>query len=205
MTIPSNYYIFIDILILAVYLYSLIVSFKNGLLYGFLDLVYTGLCLAGAYFAAPVLASMFPIIELDSVYKMMNLEPIVNTVVYFIIVTLVLKLLGLIIMPLFKSVSKLPIIGSLNKVLGLVLGFINATVIVLALGVLLNTPLFKNGSDVKEGTLFKYVSTYSEKAVTYVSDNIPLDTFKDKIEDFDVEKAREAFREWLMKKENISE
>ncbi len=205
MTISSNYYIVIDILILAIYLSSLIVSFKNGLLYGILDLIYTGLCLAGAYFAAPVLASLFPIVELDSVYKMMNLEPIVNTVVFFVIITLVLKLLGLIILPLFKSVSKLPLIGSLNKLLGLVLGFLNATVIVLALGVLLNTPLIKNGSDVKEGTLFKYVSVYSEKAITYVSDNIPLDTFKDKIADFDVDKAREAFKEWLVKKEIVSE
>ena len=104
-------------------------------------------------------------------------------------------------MTLFKSISKIPVIGTLNRVLGLFLGFFNATIIVLALSMLLSTPLVKNGSEVREETYFRYVDKYSKMALSCLGENISLETFKDKIESFNVDEARESFKNWLMSQE----
>ena len=202
MTIPNNYFIFIDVFIIALYCAFLAVSYRNGFLYGLLDLFYTLICVAAAWFLSPVMASVLPLISLaDTELAIFRIEPIVNTTAYFVLIFLLLKLVGLIIVPLFKKVSEIPLLGTLNKLLGMVLGFLNATVIILGLGMLLNTPLIKNGNEIKEGTFLRHIDTYSKMAVNAVVDNIDFSVLKEKFEDFDVDTSREAFKNWLMERE----
>ncbi len=198
---------YVNIGIIVFYALMMFFCFKNGFLYGFLELVYTGVSIAAAFFLSPFFSSMFPLVTLeklgipDPTFGLVNIEPILNTVVYFILIVLLLKLVGIFITPLFKNISKIPVIGFFNRLLGLVLGFINATVIILVLGMMLNTPLFKNGQQIREETYFRYVDAYSKVAMNYISENADLSAFKEKIQNFDIDEARDAFREWLSSRE----
>ena len=207
MNIPSTYFTYVNIGIIVLYALMMLISFKNGFLYGFLELAYTALSIAAAFFLAPVLSSMLPLVTLEKIgikdptFGLVDIEPILNTVIYFILIVLLLKLVGIFITPLFKNVSKIPVIGFFNRILGLVLGFVNATIIILVLGMMLNTPLFKNGQQIKEETYFRYIDTYSKVAMNYISDHADLSKFEDQLGNFDIDKAREAFREWLSSQE----
>ena len=144
MSVPQEYFIYINVFIAALYLVLIFIGYRKGFLYELISLVYTGLSLAAAWFVSPVLASLFPIIDLSTIGNgeytmintMFNLNSIVNTVVYFIIVFLVLKILYIFIALLVKSLNKIPVIGKFNQVLGGAVGVINGTLITLALSML---------------------------------------------------------------------
>lgn len=193
-----NIYIIINILVAIILLYSLIKGYKKGFIYEIVNLIYTILTFLIAWFIAPVLANILPLIKLGSPYDLLGIEPIINTVAYYAIVVIIFKLLGFFIMPLFNSLSKLPLLGSLNKLLGLCLGFINASIIIVAISILLNMPLIKDGKEIKENTIFKYVDIYSNKAMEIIVNNIDFSKLKFEIDNFDVEKMRNDFKIWLL-------
>lgn len=205
MLIPENYFIFINVLIVAIYLVFMFIGYKKGFLYEVVNLIYTALSLVIAWFVSPVLASLFPIVDLNNIsseYKILgelfNLNTILNTVLYFIIVFLLLKLIYVIISILLKSMNEIPVVGSFNKILGAVFGFFNATLIVLALSMLCSLPIIKNGNDIKEKTFMKFVNTYSDMALDFVVEKISYMHIKEGITDFDVETYRNQLKEWII-------
>ena len=202
MTIPSNAFLYVNIAIVALYLIVMAICYHNGILYGLIDLFYTVICVAVAYFLSPILANLFPLVSLKQFTGIfLDIDPIVNTVVYFGIIFIVLKLLGFVIVPMFKNLTKVPVLGQLNKMLGLVLGFVSATIVVLLLSILLKTPLIKNGQEVREGTFFRYVDSYSQTAVNYFVDHVDLNVLKDKFSNLDVDGARDQFKNWFLDQE----
>ena len=117
-----------------------------------------------------------------------------DTLIYMIIVFILLKLLYLIIKPLFGFVSKIPLIGFINDIGGALMGIVNATIVVLLFCMLLNTPLFKNGNEVKEKTYLKTINGLSYKALEFSMDHFD---FQKEFKDFDIDKTRMAFDKWL--------
>ena len=175
-------------------------SFK---LYEVLSIAYTAISLLIAWFVSPVLANMYPLIkvetlsnELSLINKVININSLLDTIVYFVIVFFVLKLLYLIISLIVKSFNKVPVLGTINKILGGVCGIINATLVTLAISLLFTLPIFKNGSEIREKTVLKYVDTYSTKALELFVENIDLNKY---VVDssFDVDLARDGLKEWL--------
>lgn len=197
MVISSEIFIYINVAIVAIYVLFALIGYKNGLALQVIDLIYNILAIVIAWFIAPILASHFPLVQLDELYKALNFNVLIDTLIYCVIVFLILKLAYLFIKPLFKGVSKLPIIGFVNKIGGFLFGLINATIVVLLLGMLLDTPMFKNGNEVKNGTYLKYCSDLSSKAMQITLDHINVDALKKSVDDFDVDSAREEFDKWL--------
>lgn len=197
MVISSEIFIYINVAIVAIYVLFALIGYKNGLALQVIDLIYNILAIVVAWFIAPILASHFPLVQLDELYKALNFNVLIDTLIYCVIVFLILKLAYLFIKPLFKGVSKLPIIGFVNKIGGFLFGLINATIVVLLLGMLLDTPMFKNGNEVKNGTYLKYCSDLSSKAMQITLDHINVDALKKSVDDFDVDSAREEFDKWL--------
>lgn len=204
MNVPSNYFIFIDIFVVLIYLIFIIVGYKKGFLYELLSLVYTAGSLIVSWLLSPVLASIYPIIKLENssaeielLSKFVNLDAILNTIIYFVIIFLILKLFYFVLALIFKGMNKIPVIGKFNQILGSIVGILNATLITLTLSLLLTLPVIKNGSEIKNNTIFKYVSKYTDTIVTYVIDNVDLDHIKQEFDEFDVTKAREEFKNWL--------
>lgn len=204
MTIPENYFIYISILIAAIYLAFIIIGYHKGFLYELVNMVYTLLALIAAWFASPVFAKVFPLIDLNKVStetmmlnKLMDLNQTVNIIAYFLIVFLVLKVLYIFISILMKSINKIPVLGGLNQTLGCITGIFNATIVSLAITMLLSLPLFKNGKDAIEHSVLKYISGFSKNALTFVSEKITSGSLTEKPAGFDIESYREEFQKWL--------
>lgn len=194
MVISSAYFTYLNLALIILYLAFIVIGYKNGLILQIIDLVYNILALFIGYFLAPILASHFPIVKLDEVYMALKLNILMDTLIYMIIVFILLKLLYLIIKPLFGFVSKIPLIGFVNDIGGALMGIVNATIVVLLFCMLLNTPLFKNGNEVKEKTYLKTINGLSYKALEYSLDHFK---FENEFKDFDIDKTRMAFDSWL--------
>lgn len=194
MVISSAYFTYLNLALIILYLAFIVIGYKNGLILQIIDLVYNILALFIGYFLAPILASHFPIVKLDEVYMALKLNILMDTLIYMIIVFILLKLLYLIIKPLFGFVSKIPLIGFVNDIGGALMGIVNATIVVLLFCMLLNTPLFKNGNEIKEKTYLKTINGLSYKALEYSMDHFK---FENEFKDFDIDKTRMAFDKWL--------
>lgn len=194
MVISSAYFTYLNLALIILYLAFIVIGYKNGLILQIVDLVYNILALFIGYFLAPILASHFPIVKLDEVYMALKLNVLMDTLIYMIIVFILLKLLYLIIKPLFGFVSKIPLIGFVNDIGGALMGIVNATIVVLLFCMLLNTPLFKNGNEVKEKTYLKTINGLSYKALEFSMDHFD---FQKEFKDFDIDKTRMAFDKWL--------
>lgn len=194
MVISSAYFTYLNLALIILYLAFVVIGYKNGLILQIVDLVYNILALFIGYFLAPILASHFPIVKLDEVYMALKLNVLMDTLIYMIIVFILLKLLYLIIKPLFGFVSKIPLIGFVNDIGGALMGIVNATIVVLLFYMLLNTPLFKNGNEVKEKTYLKTINGLSYKALEFSMDHFD---FQKEFKDFDIDKTRMAFDKWL--------
>ena len=194
MVISSAYFTYLNLALIILYLAFVVIGYKNGLILQIVDLVYNILALFIGYFLAPILASHFPIVKLDEVYMALELNVLMDTLIYMIIVFILLKLLYLIIKPLFGFVSKIPLIGFVNDIGGALMGIVNATIVVLLFCMLLNTPLFKNGNEVKEKTYLKTINGLSYRALEFSMDHFD---FQKEFKDFDIDKTRMAFDKWL--------
>lgn len=194
MVISSAYFTYLNLALIILYLAFVVIGYKNGLILQIVDLVYNILALFIGYFLAPILASHFPIVKLDEVYMALKLNVLMDTLIYMIIVFILLKLLYLIIKPMFGFVSKIPLIGFVNDIGGALMGIVNATIVVLLFCMLLNTPLFKNGNEVKEKTYLKTINGLSYKALEFSMDHFD---FQNEFKDFDIDKTRMAFDKWL--------
>lgn len=182
----------------------IIIGYCKGFVYALVNFAYTALCIAIAWFLSPVFANSYPIIKLEDVYedaklltKLININPLINMIIYFVIIFLVLKLFYLFLAIVLKGLNKIPVIGKFNQILGAFAGIFNATLITIALSILLSLPIFRNGKEVKEKTMFKIVNSYTTKVINYVVDNFDLNKFKVKIDDFDIDSARDDFKNWL--------
>ena len=210
MNVPQEYFIYINIFIIALYLVIIFFGYKKGFLYELISLIYTGLALGAAWFVSPVLASVFPIVDLSQVSggqyhmlsTMLNLNSIVNIVIYFILTFLILKIVYVFISLLLKSMNKIPVIGSFNQILGAVFGFVNATLIVLSLSMLCSLPILKNGEEIKNGTILKYITKYSDEALNYVMLQVGNHNLSQELTNFDIEHYREDLKQWILQHKN---
>lgn len=204
MVIPESYFIFISLFIVGLYIALMIIGYNKGFLYELVNLAYTALSLALAYFASPVLASMFPLFDIKNAAKDMsilvdlfNLNDILNIVAYFLIIFLLLKIIYIFISILVKSLNKIPVLGKLNKMLGSLFGIVNATIITLVISMLLSLPLFKNGNEIKEKTILKYINNLSQDVLSVVTQKVIENNLSDGI-NFDIDSYRQEFKEWLI-------
>ena len=205
MNIPSNLFIFIDILIVIIFLFCIIKGLINGFIFELINILFLALSFAVAWFISPIFASKVPLIVLDvknelalKLIEFSDAVILVNNLLWLVIIVLILNLLFMIIKPIFKKISKIPVIGPFNRVLGGILGGLRAFVICLLISVLLSMPVIQNGKDVNEGTVLKYADDVTSYATNLILNNINLDKIKEEFDDFDVDKARKDLASWLI-------
>ena len=204
MIVPSSFFIFIDIAIVAMFICFIIVGYSKGFVYEVLSLLYTAISIVASWFLAPIFASMYPLVKLENLNtqaellsRFINLDVILNTVIYFVLIFIIFKILYILLSLIFKGMNKLPVLGTINKILGAVIGILNATIVTIFLSLLLTMPIFKNGNEIKNNTIFKYIKNYSDEAITLIVQNVDLNHIKQQFKDFDINNAREDFKLWL--------
>lgn len=202
MNIPQTWFMAVNILIAAILLFCIIKGFVDGFLYGVINLVFLLLSVIAAWFVSPILSSRISIvnIKLDEIpfLDLSSINALGNTIVWFLIVLITLNLAFILIKPLLKKISKLPVIGLFNRLLGGVMGCIYGYFIILGLSLLLMTPVFNNGAEVKQGTILKYTDTISQEATKFIVQNIDISNVKIDMDETSIENARDAFASWLV-------
>lgn len=210
MNIPNQYFIVVDIVIVAIFILCFIFSYKNGILYEFVSLFSLVISIFLGYFLSPIAAKWNYLItpNLDNA-NILNLDAIyysINVVLWFLIIAVAFIIIFMIIKPLFKKLTKIPVVGWANKIFGLVFGFIKGLVICFLLSCALSSStLIKNASEVKNGTIIKYVDTFSNFAIKTIVKNIDYKELDENISDIDIEQTRKIFEEWLIKQGFIND
>ena len=197
MTLSESLYILIDAVVVLIVLICLLVGFKRGFVYQLFSLLSFGLSLVIAWVCSPILAEHIPIFTGEETLIEMVTNFTLNNLAWFFIVTLVLKVVFGILLAIFKQIKHIPIIGGLNALGGLLTGAINGYIWVSMCSVLLLTPLFENGSDIRDGTIIKPFTTLGDQVITLVTDGIDeyvaseglgsLDDYRDQVEDWLIE------------------
>lgn len=205
MNIPNSAFIYVNIFIIAIFILTCFSALKKGLLLQALSLIYTLLSIFLTWFLSPILANKLPIVKISSKYGNLNLTNIANAIIYFIIIFILLKVLYYIISPLFKSVSKIPLVGSVNKIGGLLLGFIEGIIIFIFLTFLVNTRIFANKNEFINGTLFKYGEEITKDVTKFAVNHIDFNSLKDNIDEIDVDEARDSLTTWLIEQGILDE
>lgn len=184
-------------------------GFRRGLLFELISVLYNILSLVIAWILCPVLASEFPIVSMQNLSEelllmshFVDLGPLINSLLYFVIIFLVLRVVYMLIGLLAKSVNGLPVIGLMNKASGAVIGVVNATIVVTVMSLLLVLPIFSNGREIRNKTVFAYIEKYSDMAIDFVTENMDLEDYKQKYEDFDVDEFRNNIKDWIKDRRN---
>lgn len=209
MNISNSYFIFIDIIVVAIFIVCFIVSYKNGIIYeliSFFMLLISGFL---GYFLSPILAKRLylfkPELQENPFLNSQTIYYSINVVIWFIVITIFFVLIFTLIKPLFKKLTKIPVVGWVNKLFGLVFGLIKGFIFCSLLSCLLSTVFFENYNEIKNGTLIKYVDLFSSKAISFVVNNIDYKELDDTLSDIDIKNTQEQFEKWLIEQGFINE
>lgn len=157
MIIPLTMIPYVNIFIVVFVAIMLFLGYQRGFLYQVFSLLGVLSAILISWFFAPVVASQVHIYPeewcpfaytdfADIFYDKMN------TLIWYIILFAIVSIIFALLKPLAKAVQKIPLIGSVNKVLGMIFGLIPSLVVILFLTYFMSTPVVKNGKDVIDQT-----------------------------------------------------
>lgn len=197
MTIDNTGYLLINGIIVLLYALSIFSSYKKGLVYGLISFAYFFIVFGVAWFLTPILSEKIQIVNVEKLYNLFDISPIINYFCWFVVIVFVLIVVYVLITPLLKSIPELPIVGYIDKIGGAIFGVISGTILAILLNLFIMTPIFHNSEEIRENTLLKYVNLGTNKIVEIVTENIDLEKISDQINEFNINEARDAFKLWL--------
>ena len=199
MTISSGFFMLINILVIAIMGFSIWGGYKNGLVSQVLSFCSFLIALFAGFLLGPVLANHIALFS-DSTSSINAITSVfLNEIVWFLIVTVIVKIIVDIIVNLSSIISHIPLIGTVNKILGAVAGAVIGVVWVLIISIILSTPVFDNGLEVREKTLIKPLSDVTDKVIIYASENVDFAKLQEQFgfSDADIDSWRQSIDQWL--------
>lgn len=79
-----------------------------------------------------------------------------NRFVVFVVLFVLLNIVILLMKPLLKAISSIPVISTVNKVCGMLLGGVQAILLMALAALALRLPFFASGSQIVDQTLLRY-------------------------------------------------
>ena len=198
MIIDSSLFMFINVAIIVVVALCIIVGYTKGLVYEVLSLLSLAVSIFLAYLLSPVLAKNLILFRPGDDIALTLISGLINHIIWFVLILVVVNIIFSIILLFAGFVSKLPLIGPVNRFLGAVMGAFNGFIWVLVISLILSTPLINNGKEVKEGTFIRYINRISDKILLTVSENIDIESIDEGIKSEDINNIRKTFENWLI-------
>lgn len=149
MTFKLEWIIIVDLLILMIMVFNIFKGFKNGFLVSLVNVVRFVVALAVASFFSGPVAKVFPLINLNTggldlaITQAMGIRG--SESIWFLIIFIGVYLLSKLIIPLIRLIDVIPIVNSLNNLLGIVFGTVLGWLKVLILFFIFTLPVFSNG------------------------------------------------------------
>lgn len=150
MEFPLNFSFLITIGCIFCLVYYTWKGFHNGFVLEAIITISLLLCILVGWFVSGWLMDRIFIVPSDIIDTGVSLLDalalsIINRGAWFIILLVVTNILLRLFRKQIRKINKIVIIGTLNKVLGTVLGFVKSLVYIMILMVVLSSPLFTNG------------------------------------------------------------
>lgn len=174
MLINSNWYLYINIGIVVFVAFLIFNGLRKGFVLQVVDLLSLLIALVVAFLFAPTMATAFSIINVEKGGNVIDLltNQFMNMAIWFVLLVIGIKLVLLLIRPLIKFVTKLPLVHSVNKVLGAIFGFLVSLIWIVILTTFLSTPVFRNGKDVIENTILQPLGEVAEITSTFLKNQL---------------------------------
>lgn len=177
MTLPIELLPLTNIILIAFIALMLIYGYFRGFLlqvYGLIVFIVVSIV---SWLLAPPLAKVFPLMSHTEAFNVIpRIGPLfqetLNTILWFILIVVALMVASLFFKPLLKGITKLPIIKTVNRILGLLLGGLKAVVALLLLMLILGSGFVYNGQKFIDGSLLGQLKPVSASVITAVADKL---------------------------------
>ncbi len=172
-TIDTNYIALINAAVIILYVICYIRGAKRGVFLQILSSLGVVVSFLGAWRYCSLASSYYslwpknfvPMADIpfigDQLYTHLNM------ILWFILLFFIFKLVFMIVEKLCEGLSDLPVIREVSGFLGGCLGLVSATVWIMVFCVILNLPLFRNGSSIAESSL---IGKITDTASAYISE-----------------------------------
>jgi len=152
MTLPASMFQYIDSAIVIFVVLMLIYGYFKGFLLQIFSILIFIAVMFVSWMIAPALAKAVPLMQANQQFNVIPIigpffQDSINTILWFIIIVVGLMVLSLFFKPVLKGIGKLPIIKTVNRLLGLFLGLLKAAIVLILITLLFNSGLFNNGKD----------------------------------------------------------
>jgi uncharacterized membrane protein required for colicin V production len=171
MTIPISALPYFNFFIIGFIVVMLVYGFFRGFLLQIFSIVmFIAVCFV-SWIIAPVLAKALPIMGSSEQFNVLPvIGPIfqltINTIFWFIIIVFGLMVLSLFFKPVLKGIGKLPIVKTVNRILGLGLAAFKAFIVLILVSMLLSSGFFTNGQRFVNETALSQIKPVTEMALT---------------------------------------
>ena len=169
--IPEQWITFINLAVIVFLVVLIILGAKKGFFLQIVTLCGTILAFFLSYRFCGVLADYFVLwpkewtpfdntLLQDAVYQYFN------EIAWFFVIFIVLVVIFKLLEPIAKGLQKIPLLKQLSTILGAVLGFFNALVWIVVFSMILNMPMFENGTKINQDTYIGQITDQTTKIVT---------------------------------------
>lgn len=163
MLFPMEFIKLLDIVVIFLVIMGVYTGYKEGFLLKVLDCFGMIVSAFLAWTIAPLFSSIsiFPnnFVPFSGTKLGNSLYDLLNEIVWVALIFILLNIIIRLLHPLFSFVRHIPILASVNRVLGTLFGFIQSIIFLVMVTIVFQTPLFANGSMVVEQS---YLSPFSE-------------------------------------------
>ena len=204
MVINSQYAIFFDLRLIAVLGILIIDGYRKGFFYKILSCLSFFLVLFICWRITPAIADVFAVFPKElAPFAKTNLAAFfygyANRALIFVLLTAAFMLLLLVLRPLSKLFQKMPVISTINAMLGMAFGLVQGMLVVLIVYFVLNTPLVSNSKEFISASLIRYAKPFNDEVVLLAGDALNDYQMIEKGENADT-KSLQEFKVWLAAK-----
>lgn len=186
MTLPSSLLPTFNIVIFAFIALMLIYGFFKGfLLQVFNLLMLIAVCFV-SWMISPGMAKTFPLMQANEQFNVIPVigpifQQTINTILWFILIVFVLMIFSLFFKPVIKGIGKLPIIKTVNRILGLLLSGLKAFIILVLVMLILDSGWISNGRDFIDGSILSSLKPVSHAVVSTFTSRLDPSGFVSRI------------------------
>lgn len=164
----EQWIVLFNLILVIVCIIYLIRSWQRGFVLQLIDLVSWLFSAVIAWVLCGYLSKALPILqlsltELDGVNDFISTQA--SSIAWFLIIAIGLRLITVIAHPFAQALNRLPLIGGINRLAGLLLGMAKALIIGYLLLVICYLPVFDQGKVIAEHSFLKYCAPLADFAL----------------------------------------
>lgn len=171
MSLNTQYFFYYDLFLLVLAGLILFLAYRKGFLRQLLDVASLLVILWLAVYGASFLAENYPLLSTQDNFVLQQGMDVVNSILWFILITMGLRLLYWILTASF-SPRKKGIFSTLNRLAGLGLGVVKVLFLGLIISMLLRLPLIQYGDVYLENSILRQLDPISNRLIAYWEEDI---------------------------------